>query len=164
MPRGNQGGGRWGRGGGGGDGEGHWGSGPHQSGPHRPISRSLPKRIKLSTSSARARRIGGNVLPGGNLGGKGLALIALAAIARPWNGFSGAPTRSSWPRPRVGSARGPNRAFGFAPEITNSTGLTTQSSAPMLPSRAATRWHGRRHPRRQPVLSSRIAAGAPPIS
>ena len=71
MPWSNQGGGPWGTGGGGG-GKGPWGSGPQQSGPTPP---DLEEFLRRSQDKLR------NVLPGGNLGGKGLALIALAAIA-----------------------------------------------------------------------------------
>ena len=71
MPWSNQGGGPWGTGGGGG-GKGPWGSGPQQSGPSPP---DLEEFLRRSQDKLR------NVLPGGNLGGKGLALIALAAIA-----------------------------------------------------------------------------------
>jgi len=67
----NRGGGPWGTGGGGG-GKGPWGSGPQQSGPSPP---DLEEFLRRSQDKLR------NVLPGGNLGGKGLALIALAAIA-----------------------------------------------------------------------------------
>ena len=70
MPWSNQGGGPWGTGGGGG--KGPWGSGPQQSGPSPP---DLEEFLRRSQDKLR------NVLPGGNLGGKGLALIALAAIA-----------------------------------------------------------------------------------
>jgi modulator of FtsH protease HflK len=70
MPWSNQGGGPWGTGGGGG--KGPWGSGPQQSGPTPPDLEEFLRR-----SQDKLRR----VLPGGNLGGKGLALIALAAIA-----------------------------------------------------------------------------------
>src|SRR6516164_10593762 len=66
----NRGGGPWGTGGGGG--KGAWGSGPQQSGPSPP---DLEEFLRRSQDRLR------NVLPGGNLGGKGLALIALAAIA-----------------------------------------------------------------------------------
>ena len=66
----NRGGGPWGTGGGGG--KGPWGSGPQQSGPSPP---DLEEFLRRSQDKLR------NVLPGGNLGGKGLALIALAAIA-----------------------------------------------------------------------------------
>ena len=72
----NQGGGPWGpgggAGGGGGGSKGPWGSGPQQSGPSPP---DLEEFLRRSQDKLR------NVLPGSNLGGKGLALIALAAIA-----------------------------------------------------------------------------------
>jgi modulator of FtsH protease HflK len=73
MPWSNQGGGPWGSGGS----KGPWGSGPQSSGPTPPDLEELLRRSqdKLKT-----------VLPG-NLGGKGFALIALAAVAI-W-GFSG---------------------------------------------------------------------------
>ena len=63
---------------GGGGSKGPWGSGPQSSGPNPPDLEELLRRSqeKLKT-----------VLPGGNLGGKGFALIVLAAIAI-W-GFSG---------------------------------------------------------------------------
>jgi modulator of FtsH protease HflK len=70
MPWSNQGGGPWGTGGGGG--KGPWGSGPQQSGPTPP---DLEEFLRRSQDKLR------HVLPGGNLGGKGLALIVLAAIA-----------------------------------------------------------------------------------
>jgi modulator of FtsH protease HflK len=73
MPWSNQGGGPWGTGGGaGGGGKGPWGSGPQQSGPTPPDLEEFLRR-----SQARLR----SVLPGGNLGGKGLGLILLAAVA-----------------------------------------------------------------------------------
>jgi modulator of FtsH protease HflK len=74
MPWSNQGGGPWGSGGG----KGPWGSGPQSSGPTPPDLEELLRRSqdKLKT-----------VLPGGNLGSKGFALIGLAALAI-W-GFSG---------------------------------------------------------------------------
>ncbi|TMJ33941.1 MAG: FtsH protease activity modulator HflK [Alphaproteobacteria bacterium] len=74
MPWSNQGGGPWGTGGGGGGGggKGPWGSGPQQSGPTPP---DLEEFLRRSQDKLR------NVLPGGNLGGKGLGLILLAAIA-----------------------------------------------------------------------------------
>src|SRR5256714_11006473 len=74
MPWSNQGGGPWGSGGS----KGPWGSGPQSSGPTPPDLEELLRRSqdKLKT-----------VLPGGNLGGKGFALIALAVLAL-W-GFSG---------------------------------------------------------------------------
>jgi modulator of FtsH protease HflK len=73
MPWSNQGGGPWGSGS-----KGPWGSGPQSSGPTPPDLEELLRRSqdKLKT-----------VLPGGNLGSKGFALIALAAVAI-W-GFSG---------------------------------------------------------------------------
>jgi modulator of FtsH protease HflK len=81
MPWSNQGGGPWGGsgggGGGGGGGKGPWGSGPQSSGPTPP---DLEEFLRRSQDKLR------NVLPG-NLGGKGLGLILLAAIAI-W-GFSG---------------------------------------------------------------------------
>src|SRR5436305_6606321 len=74
MPWSNQGGGPEGTGGGGGGGggKGPWGSGPQQSGPTPP---DLEEFLRRSQDKLR------NVLPGGNLGGKGLGLILLAAIA-----------------------------------------------------------------------------------
>ena len=69
MPWSNQGGGPWGSGGGG---KGPWGSGQQPSGPTPP---DLEEFLRRSQDKLR------NVLPGGNLGGKGLALIALAAVA-----------------------------------------------------------------------------------
>jgi modulator of FtsH protease HflK len=69
MPWSNQGGGPWGTGGGG---KGPWGSGPQQSGPTPP---DLEEFLRRSQDKLRS------VLPGGNLGGKGLGLIVLAAIA-----------------------------------------------------------------------------------
>src|SRR5438552_1722780 len=75
MPWSNQGGGGpWGSGGG----KGPWGSGPQPSGPTPPDLEELLRR-----SQDRLR----TVLPGGNLGGRGIGLIALGAIAI-W-GFSG---------------------------------------------------------------------------
>src|SRR5262245_61706369 len=76
MPWSNQGGGPWGSGGGGG--KGPWGTGPQPSGPTPP---DLEEFLRRSQDKLRT------VLPGGNLGGKGLALIVLAAVAI-W-GFSG---------------------------------------------------------------------------
>jgi len=75
MPWTNQGsgGGPWGSGG-----KGPWGSGPQSSGPKPPDLEEMLRR-----GQDKLRR----VLPGGNLGGKGFALLALAAIAL-W-GFSG---------------------------------------------------------------------------
>jgi modulator of FtsH protease HflK len=75
MPWSNQGGGPWGSGGGG---KGPWGSGPQPSGPTPP---DLEEFLRRSQDRLRS------VLPGGSLGGKGLALILLAALAI-W-GFSG---------------------------------------------------------------------------
>jgi membrane protease subunit HflK len=69
MPWSNQGGGPWGSGGGGG--KGPWGSGPQQSGPTPP---DLEEFLRRSQDKLRT------VLPGGNLGGKGLALILLAVV------------------------------------------------------------------------------------
>jgi modulator of FtsH protease HflK len=73
MPWSNQGGGPWGSGS-----KGPWGSGPQSSGPNTP---DLEELLRRSQDKLRS------VLPGGNLGGKGFALIALAALAI-W-GFSG---------------------------------------------------------------------------
>jgi membrane protease subunit HflK len=73
MPWSNQGGGPWGSGS-----KGPWGSGPQSSGPTPP---DLEELLRRSQDKLRT------VLPGGNLGSKGFALIALAAIAI-W-GFSG---------------------------------------------------------------------------
>jgi len=70
MPWSNQGGGPWGSGGGGG-GKGPWGSGPQHSGPTPP---DLEEFLRRSQDKLRT------VLPGGNLGGKGLSLILLAAV------------------------------------------------------------------------------------
>src|SRR6201993_2208145 len=75
MPRSNQGGGPWGSGGGG---KGPWGSGQQPSGPTPP---DLEEFLRRSQDKLRT------VLPGGSLGGKGLSLIVLAAVAI-W-GFSG---------------------------------------------------------------------------
>src|SRR5437667_440283 len=74
MPWSNQGGGPWGTGGGagGGGGKGPWGSGPQQSGPTPP---DLEEFLRRSQDKLRT------VLPGGNLGGKGIGLSLLAAIA-----------------------------------------------------------------------------------
>ncbi|HWP27662.1 MAG TPA: FtsH protease activity modulator HflK [Xanthobacteraceae bacterium] len=74
MPWSNQGGGPWGSGGG----KGPWGSGPQASGPTPP---DLEELLRRSQDKLRS------VLPGGNLGSRGVALIALAAIVL-W-GFSG---------------------------------------------------------------------------
>src|SRR5918998_586166 len=67
MPWSNQGGGPWGSGP-----KGPWGSGPQSSGPTPPDLEELLRR-----SQDKLKR----VLPGGNLGGKGFALIGLAAVA-----------------------------------------------------------------------------------
>src|SRR2546429_3724031 len=76
MPWSNQGGGGpWGSGGGS---KGPWGSGPQSSGPTPPDLEELLRRSQDKLKS---------VLPGGNLGGRGVALIALAAVVV-W-GFSG---------------------------------------------------------------------------
>src|SRR5205809_2975189 len=74
MPWSNQGGGPWGSGG---NTKGPWGSGPQSSGPTPPDLEELLRRgqDKLKT-----------VLPG-NLGGRGILLIVLAAVVV-W-GFSG---------------------------------------------------------------------------
>ena len=72
MPWSNQGGGPWG------SGKGPWGSGPQSSGPTPPDLEELLRR-----SQDRLRR----VLPGGNFGGRGVALILLGVLAL-W-GFSG---------------------------------------------------------------------------
>jgi modulator of FtsH protease HflK len=76
MPWSNQGGGPWGSGGG----KGPWGSGP-QSGGGGGSPPDLEELLRRSQDKLRT------VLPGGNLGGKGISLIALAAIVI-W-GFSG---------------------------------------------------------------------------
>jgi modulator of FtsH protease HflK len=73
MPWSNQGGGPWGSGG-----KGPWGSGPQPSGPTPP---DLEEFLRRSQDRLRT------VLPGGSLGGKGIGLIALLALAI-W-GFSG---------------------------------------------------------------------------
>ena len=69
MPWSNQGGGPWG---GSGGGKGPWGSGPQQQGPSSPDLEEMLRR-----GQDRLRR----VLPGGNMGGKGFALLALVLIA-----------------------------------------------------------------------------------
>src|SRR5437764_7140356 len=69
MPWSNQGGGPWGSGGGS---KGPWGSGQPPSGPTPP---DLEEFLRRSQDKLRT------VLPGGSLGGKGLGLIVLAAIA-----------------------------------------------------------------------------------
>src|SRR6266508_3563346 len=73
MPWSNQGGGPWGSGP-----KGPWGSGPQSSGPTPPDLEDLLRRSQDKLKS---------VLPGGNLGSKGFALIGLAVLAI-W-GFSG---------------------------------------------------------------------------
>ena len=75
MPWSNQGGGPWGSGGGS---KGPWGSGPQSSGPTPPDLEELLRRSQDKLK---------NVLPGGNLGSRGFALLAVAAVAL-W-GFSG---------------------------------------------------------------------------
>src|SRR3954470_24000270 len=74
MPWSNQGGGPWGSGGS----KGPWGSGPQSSGPTPPDLEDLLRRSQ--------DRLKG-ILPGGNLGGRGVVLIVRAAIVV-W-GFSG---------------------------------------------------------------------------
>jgi membrane protease subunit HflK len=71
MPWSNQGGGPWGSGGGGG--RGPWGQGPQQSGG----GSSPPDLEELLRRSKDQLR---TVLPGGNLGGRGVALIAVIAV------------------------------------------------------------------------------------
>jgi membrane protease subunit HflK len=73
MPWSNQGGGPWGSGG-----KGPWGSGPQQSGPTPP---DLEEFLRRSQDRLRT------VLPGGNLGGRGIAIILVLALVG-W-GFSG---------------------------------------------------------------------------
>jgi modulator of FtsH protease HflK len=67
MPWSNQSGGPWGSGP-----KGPWGSGPQSSGPTPPDFEEFLRRSQDKLRS---------VLPGGNLGGRGLALIALLALA-----------------------------------------------------------------------------------
>jgi membrane protease subunit HflK len=67
MPWSNQGGGPWGSGGS----KGPWGSGPQSSGPTPP---DLEELLRRSQDKLRS------VLPGGNMGGRGFALLALGAI------------------------------------------------------------------------------------
>src|SRR3954468_5339230 len=67
MPWSNQGGGPWGSGGS----KGPWGSGPQSSGPTPPDLEELLRRSQ--------DRLKG-ILPGGNLGGRGVLLIVLAGI------------------------------------------------------------------------------------
>jgi membrane protease subunit HflK len=78
MPWSNQGGGSGGPWGGGSGGKGPWGGGPQSSGPSPPDLEEMLRR-----GQDKLRR----VLPGGNLGGKGFAILGLAAIVL-W-GFSG---------------------------------------------------------------------------
>jgi modulator of FtsH protease HflK len=68
MPWSNQGGGPWGSGGGP---RGPWGSGPQSSGPTPPDLEELLRRSQDKLKS---------VLPGGSLGSRGFALIALGAV------------------------------------------------------------------------------------
>src|SRR5215468_6715192 len=70
MPWSNQGGGPWGSGSGGG--KGPWGSGPQPSGGSSPPD--LEELLRRSQDKLRT------VLPGGNLGGKGVVLLILAAL------------------------------------------------------------------------------------
>ena len=74
MPWSNQGGGPWGSGGS----KGPWGQGPELSGPTPPDLEDLLRRSQDKLKS---------VLPGGNLGGRGVLLIVIAALVV-W-GFSG---------------------------------------------------------------------------
>ncbi len=67
MPWSNQGGGPWGSGGS----KGPWGSGPQSSGPTPPDLEQLLRRSQDKLK---------NVLPGGNLGGRGFALLTLGAV------------------------------------------------------------------------------------
>src|SRR5512138_2656815 len=67
MPWSNQGGGPWGSGGG----KGPWGSGPQPPGSTPP---DLEEFLRRSQDRLRS------VLPGGSIGGKGLALIVLGAL------------------------------------------------------------------------------------
>jgi modulator of FtsH protease HflK len=78
MPWSNQGGGPWGSGSGGGGSKGPWGSGPQSSGPTPPDLEDLLRRGQDKLK---------NVLPGGNLGSRGIGLIVLVALVV-W-GFSG---------------------------------------------------------------------------
>jgi membrane protease subunit HflK len=72
MPWSNQGGGGGGPWGSGSGGKGPWGSGPQSTGPTPPDLEEMLRR-----GQDKLRR----VLPGGNLGGKGFAILGLAAIA-----------------------------------------------------------------------------------
>jgi modulator of FtsH protease HflK len=78
MPWSNQGGGGGGPWGSGGGGRGPWGSGPQSSGPKPPDLEEILRR-----GQDRLR----GILPGGNLGSRGIALLVIAAVAL-W-GFSG---------------------------------------------------------------------------
>jgi membrane protease subunit HflK len=71
MPWSNQGGGPWGSGGGGG--KGPWGSGPQPSGGGS-TPPDLEELLRRSQDKLRT------VLPGGNLGGKGVMLLILAGL------------------------------------------------------------------------------------
>jgi membrane protease subunit HflK len=68
MPWSNQGGGPWGSGGGS---KGPWGSGPQSSGPNPPDLEEVLRRSQDRLKS---------VLPGGSLGSRGFAIIALGAV------------------------------------------------------------------------------------
>ena len=97
MPWSNQGGGPWGSGGS----KGPWGSGPQSSGPTPP---DLEELLRRSQDKLRS------VLPGGNLGGRGFALIA-ARRGRAVGRFRLLPRRARRGRRgaalRQGSPRGP---------------------------------------------------------
>ena len=69
MPWSNQGGGPWGSGGGGS--KGPWGGGPQSSGPTPP---DLEELLRRSQDKLRS------VLPGGGLGARGVALLAIIAV------------------------------------------------------------------------------------
>jgi len=73
MPWSNQGGGPWGSGG---NNKGPWGSGPQSTGPTPPDLEDLLRRGQDKLKS---------VLPGGGLGGRGVVLLALAALVI-WGG------------------------------------------------------------------------------
>ena len=72
MPWSNQGGGGGGPWGSGSGGKGPWGSGPHSGGPTPP---DLEEMLRRGQDKLRS------FLPGGNLGGKGFAILGLAAVA-----------------------------------------------------------------------------------
>jgi membrane protease subunit HflK len=80
MPWSNQGGGPWGSGGSGGGGsKGPWGSGPQSSGPTPPDLEDLLRRSQDKLKS---------VLPGGNLGGRGiLLLVGVGLVVWLFSGF-----------------------------------------------------------------------------